>query len=73
MVQGEELSEQNLLVPILYSRVLFIELFLNFVELSRVDLLYRCIDIQLRVPASANVLKHHSRSLNFADPRQAIL
>ena len=31
MVQGEELSEQNLLVPILYSRVLFIELFLNFV------------------------------------------
>ena len=45
VMKSEKLSEQNLLVLILDSRVLFIELLLNFVKLSRVDLLDRCVNI----------------------------
>ena len=45
VMKSEKLSEQNLLVLILDSRVLFIELLLNLVKLSRVDLLDRCVNI----------------------------
>lgn len=38
-MKSEELSEQNLLVLILNSRVLFIKLPLNLFKLGRVDLL----------------------------------
>ena len=39
VMKSEELSEQNLLVLILNSRVLFIKLPLNLFKLGRVDLL----------------------------------
>ena len=39
VMKSEKLSEKNLLVLILDSRVLFIKLLLNLVKLGRVDLL----------------------------------
>ena len=73
VVQREKLPEKNPLVLVLDPRILLIELLLYFVELDRVNLLYRRVDIELGVPASPHILQEHGRRLNLADPSQAVL
>ena len=72
-MQREKLPEQNPLVLVLDPRILLIELLLYFVELDRVNLLDRRVDIELRVPASPHVLQEQGRRLDLANPRQAVL